>query len=63
MTGENSVVRALLFGRQGFTGSTNKEITNATISFVLTTERFNSPFFFLSNLSRSEAFESPSYIF
>ena len=45
-TGENSVVRTLLFGRQGFTGSTNKEIVNATISFVLTTERFNSPFFF-----------------
>ena len=35
---ENSVVRTLLFGRPGITNLTNKEIINATISFILTTE-------------------------
>ena len=40
---ENSVVRTLLFGRPDFNYSTNKEIINATISFILTTERFNCP--------------------
>ena len=35
---ENSVVRTLLFGRPDFSYSTNKEIINATISFILTTE-------------------------
>ena len=35
---ENSVVRALLFGRTEFLYSTNKEIFNATISNILTTE-------------------------
>ena len=38
---ENSIVRALLFERPDFTDSANKEIINATISFILTTERFN----------------------
>ena len=42
---ENSVVRTLLFGRPGFNYSTNKEIINATISFILTAERFNCPLF------------------
>ena len=42
---ENSVVRTLLFGRPDFNYSTNKEIVNATISFILTTERFNCPLF------------------
>ena len=42
---ENSVVRMLLFGRPDFCYSTNKEIINATISFILTTERFNCPLF------------------
>ena len=42
---ENSVVRTLLFGSPDFTSSTNKEIINATISFILTTERFNCPLF------------------
>ena len=42
---ENSVVRTLLFGRPDFNYSTNKEIINATISFILTTERFNCPLF------------------
>ena len=42
---ENSVVRTLLFGRPDFRYSTNKEIINATISFILTTERFNCPLF------------------
>ena len=42
---ENSVVRTLLFGRPDFNYSTNKEIINATISFSLTTERFNCPLF------------------
>ena len=42
---ENSVVRMLLFGRPDFTYSTNKEIIDATISFILTTERFNCPLF------------------
>ena len=40
---ENSVVRALLFGRTEFLYSTNKEIFNATISIILTTERYNGP--------------------
>ena len=42
---ENSVVRTLLFGRPGFSYSTNKEIINGTISFILTAERFNCPLF------------------
>ena len=42
---ENSVVRTLLFGRPDFDYSTNEEIINATISFILTTERFNCPLF------------------
>ena len=42
---ENSVVRTLLFGRPDFNYSTNKEIINATISFILTTELFNCPLF------------------
>ena len=42
---ENSVVRTLLFGRPDFNYSTNKEIINATISFILTTERFSCPLF------------------
>ena len=42
---ENSVVRTLLFGRPDFSYSTNKEIINVTISFILTTERFNCPLF------------------
>ena len=45
ITAENSVVRTLLFGRPDFTYSTNKKIINATISFILTTERFNCPLF------------------
>ena len=35
---KNTVVRTLLFGRTDFTYSTNKEIINTTISFILTTE-------------------------
>ena len=35
---ENSVVRTLLFGRPDFNYSTNKEIINATISFILTAD-------------------------
>ena len=42
---ENPVVKTLLFGRADFCYSTNKEIINATISFILTTERFNCPLF------------------
>ena len=42
---ESSVVRTLLFGRPDFNYSTNKEIINATISLILTTERFNCPLF------------------
>ena len=42
---ENSVVRTLLFGRPDLSYSTNKEIINLTISFILTTERFNCPLF------------------
>ena len=38
---KNSVVRTLLFGRPDFNYSTNKEIINAIISSILTTERFN----------------------
>ena len=45
ITAENSVVRTLIFGRPDFNYSTNKEIINATISFILTTERFNCPLF------------------
>ena len=60
---ENSFVRTLLFGRPDFNYSTNKEIINATISFVLTTERFNCPFLKLINSSKSGALQSPPYIF
>ena len=42
---ENSVVRTLLFRIPDFSYSTNKEIINVTISFILTTERFNCPLF------------------
>ena len=42
---ENSVVRTLLFGRPDFNFSTTKENINATISFILTTKRFNCPLF------------------
>ena len=42
---ENSVVRMLLFRRPDFNYSVNKEIINATISFILRTERFNCPLF------------------
>ena len=42
---ENSVVKTLLFGRPVFTDSTNIEKFNATIRFILTTERFNYPLF------------------
>ena len=42
---ENSVVRTHLFGRPDFTYSTNKEIINAIISFILTTKLFNCPLF------------------
>ena len=42
---ENSVVKTLLFRRPDSRYSTNKEIINATISFILTTERFNCPLF------------------
>ena len=42
---ENSVARTLLFGRSHFNYSANKEIINANISFILTTERFNCPLF------------------
>ena len=42
---ENSVLRTLLSGRPDFSYSTNKEIINVTISFILTIERFNCPFF------------------
>ena len=37
---ENSVVRTFLFGKPEFNYSTNKEIINANISFILTTEQF-----------------------
>ena len=42
---ENSLVKTLLFGRLDFNYSTNIEIINATISFILTTKRFNCPVF------------------
>ena len=42
---ENSVVRALLFGRPDFNYSTNKEIINAAIILILTTEQFTVLFF------------------
>ena len=52
---EYSIVRTLLFGRPDFTYLTNKEIINATIGFILTTEwfnrslkRFNLPFYIFS---------------
>ena len=45
MVTENSVVRTFLFGRPDFTCSANKETINATISFILTTERYNCPLF------------------
>ena len=52
-----------LFGRPDVNYSTNKEIINATISFMLTTEQFNCPFLKLINSSKSEALQSPPYIF
>ena len=61
---ENSVVRTLLFGRPDFSYSTNKEIINVTISFILTTERFNCLLFKnLINSSKSKVLQSPPYIF
>ena len=43
---ENSVARTLLFGRPDFNYSTNKEIINATISFISITD--NSTVYFFS---------------
>ena len=61
---ENSVARTFLFGRLDFTYSTNTEIVKATISFILTTKRFNCPLFLkLINSSKSEALQSLPYIF
>ena len=59
---ENSVVRTLLFGRPDFSYSTNKEIINVTISFILN-ERFNCPLLKLINSSKSKALQSTPYIF
>ena len=42
---ENSAVTTLLFGRPDFNYSADKEITNATISFILTIEQFDCPLF------------------
>ena len=42
---ENSVTSLLLFGSYSTNYSTNKETINTTISFILTTERFNCPLF------------------
>ena len=42
---EKSVARTLLFGRPDFNYSTNIEIINAKISFILTTERLSCPLF------------------
>ena len=45
MFAEMQLSRMLLFGKPDFTDSTYKEIINATISVILTTELFNCPYF------------------
>ena len=45
---ENSVVRMLLFRRPEFIYPANKEIINASICFILTTERLNCPLLLVS---------------
>ena len=56
---ENSVVITLLFGKPDFDYPNNKEIINATTSFILTTERFNCPpFLKLINSSKTVAHQS-----
>ena len=61
---ESSIVRTILFGRPDFNYLTNKEIINATISFILTTKRFNCPFFKINQFIEVwSASISPLYIF
>ena len=58
---ENSVVRTLLFGRPDFNYSTNKEIINAAIILILTTEQFTVLFFKINQFI--EGWSASIYIF
>ena len=42
---EVSIVHTLLFGKPNSENSFNKSMLNASVEFVLSTERFNNPLF------------------
>ena len=42
---EDSIVNTLLFGKQNSENSFNKAMLNASIEYILSTERFNNPLF------------------
>ena len=42
---EDSIVNALLFGKPNSENSVNNAILNASIKYILPTERFNNPLF------------------
>ena len=42
---ENSLCYVLLFDKENMNDSDNAHILNATMEYVLSTERFNAPFF------------------
>ena len=42
---EDSIVNTLLFGKPNFENSFNKAMLNASIEYILSTERFNNPLF------------------
>ena len=42
---EDSIVNTLLFGKPNSENSFNKAMLNASIEYILSTERFNNPLF------------------
>ena len=42
---EDSIVNTLLFGKPNYENSFNKAMLNASIGYILSTERFNNPLF------------------
>ena len=42
---EDSIVNTLLFGKSNCENSFNKAMLNASIEYILSTERFNNPLF------------------
>ena len=42
---EDSIANTLLFGKPNYENSFNKAMLNASIGYILSTERFNNPLF------------------